>query len=69
MKRFVIALSALAMVSGGAAVPEAPAAQTSWCGTYCDAVHLGCLKTIAWFDEEACWEWYEGCLDGCRVGQ
>lgn len=43
------------------------AADRAWCMTYCDAIHVGCQKTIGWLDMEACDEWQKGCLDGCRV--
>ena len=48
--------------------PPAEAANAkSWCMTYCDTIHLGCRKTVGWFDKDACEEWKRGCLDGCRV--
>jgi len=35
--------------------------------TYCDVIHLGCQKTLGWFDMEGCDQWKKGCLDGCKV--
>ena len=50
--------------------PPAEAANAkSWCMTYCDTIHLGCRKTVGWFDQDACEDWKRGCLDGCRVNQ
>ncbi len=69
MRRIWVLSSALAVVTLGVATtppPEANAART-WCMTYCDAVHIGCSKTVGWFDQNACEEWHDGCLDGCRV--
>lgn len=73
MKRRLLAVAASAVLMGLGAAP-APAegavlAAKKWCMTYCDAIHLGCQKTIGWFDDNACEEWHEGCLDGCRVNQ
>ena len=58
----------LAAVSIPQSVGAAEAAGT-WCMTYCDAIHVGCEKTIGWLDETACQEWHKGCLDGCRVNE
>jgi hypothetical protein len=30
-------------------------------------IYIGCSKTFGWFDEQACEEWKEGCMDGCRA--
>jgi len=49
------------------APPVQAATARSWCMTYCDTIHLGCRKTVGWFDKDACEEWKRGCLDGCRV--
>jgi hypothetical protein len=71
MRRVVLCLAALVVMSGAATAP-APAAAAKlagFCGLYCDAIYLGCRKTIGWFDLEACQEWHDGCLDGCRVNQ
>lgn len=51
----------------GTGPADAAVAAKTWCMTYCDTVHLGCRKTVGWFDMEACDRWLEGCLDGCRV--
>ena len=61
--------TALVVVAIGADTTpaNAAAARKTWCMTYCDAVHLGCKKTVGWFDENACEEWKKGCMDGCRV--
>jgi hypothetical protein len=61
----------LAVTVAGLGLIPAPRAEAatdkSWCMTYCDAIYLGCEKTVGWFDPEACEEWKRGCLDGCRV--
>ena len=49
------------------ASPARAATDKAWCMTYCDAIHIGCQKTLGWFDLEACEQWKKGCLDGCRV--
>jgi len=69
MRRIGMLSAALAVVVLGAATtpPREAAAAKTWCMTYCDAVHLGCQKTLGWFDQKACEEWHDGCLDGCRV--
>jgi len=63
----LVAIVASAPPSPSRAAEAAVEANKSWCMTYCDAIYLGCMKTFGWFDEEACEEWKEGCLDGCRV--
>ncbi|MDP2470578.1 MAG: hypothetical protein Q8W45_02835 [Candidatus Palauibacterales bacterium] len=55
------------VVALGATARPSSAAEKSWCMTYCDAIHVGCKKTLGWLDDDACEEWHEGCLDGCRV--
>lgn len=69
MRRIGMLSAALAVVTLGAtAAPSAAEARTrTWCMTYCDTIHLGCQKTVGWFDQDACDEWKKGCLDGCRV--
>jgi len=68
MRRIGMMSAALAVVTFGATpAPSAAAAARNWCMTYCDAIHLGCRKTVGWFDQDACEEWKKGCLDGCRV--
>ncbi len=62
--RAAIALAALGSVT---APPAQAETAKSWCMTYCDAIHLGCKKTLGLFDQEACDEWKQGCMDGCRV--
>ncbi len=55
---------------GVTTAPEAIATVgKTWCMTYCDAIHAGCKKTVGWFDQAACEEWWQGCLDGCRVNE
>lgn len=67
-RRIGLLASALAMVVLVTTAPSpARAAAKSWCMTYCDAIHLGCQKTLGWFDMEACEQWKKGCLDGCKV--
>jgi len=66
MRRIGLLLTAVALTSLGA--PEAgAAADKAWCMTYCDAIHLGCKKTLGLWDQETCEQWKAGCLDGCRV--
>jgi hypothetical protein len=63
-------LSATLAIAALGTIPPPPAeaaTDKSWCMTYCDAIHLGCRKTVGWFDQDACEEWKRGCLDGCRV--
>lgn len=70
MKRRLALLSAaVALTALGRAPAPADAAQAAgrWCKTYCDAIHVGCRKTIGWLDEDACEQWHSGCLDGCDV--
>ena len=70
MARRIRLLSAAVTVAalGTISAPPAQAAtDKSWCMTYCDTIHLGCQKTVGWFDKDACEEWKRGCLDGCRV--
>lgn len=68
-----IGMLSVALVAIVASAPPSPSraaeaeADKSWCMTYCDAIYLGCMKTFGWFDEDACEEWKQGCLDGCRV--
>ena len=72
MSRRLGLLAAVAALLGlGAEVDGAGAAEASgkWCKTYCDAIHVGCEKTIGWLDDEACDEWHRGCLDGCEVNE
>ena len=68
-RRIAVAALALAFAGPGLRAPavEAAAADKTWCMTYCDTVHLGCKKTVGWFDMDACDKWLEGCLDGCKV--
>jgi len=56
-----------AAVLATAPSPARAATDKTWCMTYCDAIHIGCEKTLGWFDMEACEQWKKGCLDGCRV--
>jgi hypothetical protein len=69
VRRIGMLSAALAVVTLGATTaPSSAAARTrAWCMTYCDTIHLGCQKTVGWFDPDACEEWKRGCLDGCRV--
>ena len=69
LRRIGMLSAALALVALGTttAPPAEAAAAKTWCGTYCDVIHVGCKKTLGWFDQEACEEWKRGCLDGCRV--
>lgn len=70
--RHGLAIFVLALVTLVAAPPAArgeAAAGRTWCMTYCDAIHVGCKKTLGWLDEQACDDWHSGCLDGCRVGE
>ncbi len=71
MNRRLAFLAALTVMLGVAADPRPTAAEEAgkWCMTYCDAVHVGCKKTIGLLDAEACEEWHKGCLDGCRVNE
>jgi hypothetical protein len=70
MKRRVELLSVVALTAIlGSGPPTARAAEVerTWCMTYCDVIYIGCSKTFGWFDEQACEEWKEGCMDGCRA--
>lgn len=62
-----VAVLATALGLGPATVEAAATTEKTWCMTYCDVIHIGCLKTLGWFDDQACDEWKEGCLDGCRA--
>jgi hypothetical protein len=63
----VLGAALLWLALGGPPETRAAAADKTWCMTYCDTIHLGCKKTLGWFDDEACDQWKKGCLDGCRV--
>jgi hypothetical protein len=65
--RLLSAAVTFAALGAVTAPPAEAAAKKGWCMTYCDAIHLGCKKTVGWFDQDACEEWKRGCLDGCRV--
>ncbi|MCK5488648.1 MAG: hypothetical protein KAI98_01595 [Gemmatimonadetes bacterium] len=65
--RLLIAAVAVAALGTIAAPPAEAAKGKAWCMTYCDTIHLGCQKTVGWFDQQACEDWKKGCLDGCRV--
>ena len=68
LRRMGLVGAAVAVVALGAGPERAEAAaDKTWCMTYCDAIHLGCKKTVGWFDEEACEHWKKGCLDGCKI--
>jgi hypothetical protein len=70
MRRIGVMSAALALMAvGPTGAPEVAAADRTWCMTYCDAIHLGCKKTIGLFDAETCEHWKAGCLDGCRVNE
>jgi len=71
MKLRLAALASSAVLMALAGPPAAAASQSArqWCMTYCDAIHVGCEKTIGWLDEDACTEWHAGCLEGCRVNE
>jgi len=62
--RAAVAIAALGLV---AAPPARAEMAKSWCMTYCDMIELGCEKTLGLFDQDACEEWKQGCMDGCRV--
>jgi hypothetical protein len=68
-RRLRILGATIAVAALGAMTPQPAQAATgkTWCMTYCDTIHLGCKKTVGWFDQDACEEWKRGCLDGCRV--
>lgn len=65
--RLLSAAFAIAVLGTITAPPAEAVTDKSWCMTYCDTIHLGCRKTVGWFDKDACEEWKRGCLDGCRV--
>ena len=69
VRRIRLLSATFAVATLGTITPPSAEATTdkSWCMTYCDAIHLGCRKTVGWFDQDACEEWKRGCLDGCRV--
>lgn len=72
MRQRIALLAAVAgLLTLGTVTPPAEGAEAArtWCMTYCDAVHVGCKKTIGLLDQEACEEWHEGCLEGCRVNE
>lgn len=61
-------LAILAIGTGGApSGAQATETDKSWCMTYCDTIEIACRKTVGLLDKDACGEWHEGCLDGCRV--
>jgi len=65
-----LAILATALAISAAGPPPAGGATVSartWCGTYCDVIHVGCKKTLGWLDPDACDDWHAGCLDGCQV--
>ena len=66
-RRIGLWTGALAALAIAIPAPASAAADKSWCMTYCDAIHVGCKKTLGWLDMEACEEWKKGCLDGCKV--
>jgi ABC-type sugar transport system substrate-binding protein len=66
----ILCAAGAVLALGTAPVPPAQAAAAAaktWCMTYCDAIQLGCRKTVGWFDQDACDRWWDGCMDGCRV--
>jgi hypothetical protein len=67
MRRTALVLAAVAVVVGSDPGGEAVARTNGWCGLYCDAIYVGCTKTVGWLDDDACEEWHLGCLDGCNV--
>ena len=71
MRRLGVVTAATALLLVGQSPGAAAATETAgkWCKTYCDAIHVGCQKTIGWLDEDACEEWHRGCLDGCAVNE
>ena len=67
----VAVLAGAAVLVALAGQPGTAAGQSAkqWCMTYCDAIQVGCEKTIGWLDPDACTEWHAGCLEGCRVNE
>lgn len=64
--RFVTAIILLAGLTGSPTEARA-AVDTDFCGLYCDTIYVGCKATIGRLDPDACEEYHEGCLEGCKV--